>query len=729
MIKNPTFDRLIGTTLGKYRLEQLIEQDNSELVFLARTTDAQATYLLRILAEPAGLSSREREGYLERFLYRAKEIAALQHPYILPIVDYGVEHGTPYLISPQIPMRSLRARLAKSGPLDVYTAGRYLDQVAATLEYAHQHNVLHGNLTIDNIFIRLDGQLVVANFGIMDIIEMNGQDAQQHLLHGRGEVCAPEQLLGKTISSYTDVYALGAILYHLLTGSPVFVGNTPEELAQQHLYASLPPLSRWRSDLPSGLYSIVARALAKDPAQRFHQPGAFANAYQRIVDPHNRTRMPFVVTSSPADSLERPRASVVSLPDVQITEIDKSSNGAVRDDHMVGSQQPVVQKPFSQAQPFYADPDSLVEFNTPRPSLMRRFERRNTRRIVIVSSIVLLLLFASSITGVLLLTHRAGATVGMSGQVTFLDASSIEPGRSDALNILVHGLSAPPSGYEYDAWYINGQSEQVLALGTLVQHQQTYTLTYTSGGSNGVGGANLLASGNKLELTLEQKGAKLPVGQVELMGLFPAEAFTHIQHLLVSFPATPGKIGVLDGSLLQTRLLNIEADVLQNLAYSHDTSAIQCEAQSLLDIIEGAKGHDYSGLTSSCTDQNVTAKGDGFGLLGSGAYLADAAEHATLAISQPDATNSMHQHAALLEIALSNAKGWITTIQQDALRLRANPNDLTKVPEIVALADAAYHGVDANGDGVVSPVPGEAGVLTAYIQGQLMATLSLAPGN
>ncbi len=221
----------------------------------------------------------------------------------------------------------------------------------------------------------------------------------------------------------------------------------------------------------------------------------------------------------------------------------------------------------------------------------------------------------------------------------------------------------------------------------------------------------------------------MPVGQVELMGLFPAEAFTHIQHLLVSFPATPGKIGVLDGSLLQTRLLNIEADVLQNLAYSHDTSAIQCEAQSLLDIIEGAKGHDYSGLTSSCTDQNVTAKGDGFGLLGSGAYLVDAAEHATLAISQPDATNSMHQHAALLEIALSNAKGWITTIQQDALRLRANPNDLTKVPEIVALADAAYHGVDANGDGVVSPVPGEAGVLTAYIQGQLMATLSLAPGN
>src|SRR5258708_38416432 len=110
MIKNSTFDKLVGSTLGNYRLEQLIEQNNAELIFLARTADG-TTNLLRILAEPTGLSSREREDYLERFLYRASEVAALQHPYILPLLDYGVEHGMPYLVSPHIPMRSLRARL------------------------------------------------------------------------------------------------------------------------------------------------------------------------------------------------------------------------------------------------------------------------------------------------------------------------------------------------------------------------------------------------------------------------------------------------------------------------------------------------------------------------------------------------------------------------------------------------------------------------------------------
>ena len=347
----------------------------------------------------------------------------------------------------------------------------------------------------------------------------------------------------------------------------------------------------------------------------------------------------------------------------------------------------------------------------------------------VVSLFILLLLAATSTVGVVLLSQRGSATASMSGQVTFLDASSVTSGQSNALSIVVHGLSAPPAGYEYDAWYINDQSEQVIALGTLTQNQQTFFLDYAGGGSNAPGSANLLAAGNKLEITLEQKAAKLPEGKVELVGAFPPQAFLHIQHLLVSFPATPKKIGVLVGSLVQTRLLNIQADVLQNFAYSHNASAIQCEAQSMLDIIEGTKGPDYQALSSTCVLQDVTIKGDGFGLLGSGGYLSDAAEHAILAISQPDATNTMHQHAGLLAIALSNVKGWVTTIERDALHLRVNPTDLTRVPEMVALADAAYHGMDTNGDGLISPVPGEAGALTAYVQGQLMATLSLALGK
>ena len=149
-------------------------------------------------------------------------------------------------------------------------------------------------------------------------------------------------------------------------------------------------------------------------------------------------------------------------------------------------------------------------------------------------------------------------------------------------------------------------------------------------------------------------------------------------------------------------------------------------AQSIIDVIEGSQGLHYRPLAGSCAANNITVTGDGFGLLGKG-YLTDAAEHATLAISQPDATSTMRVHAGLMAIALSNIKGWVTSIEQDALQLLKNPGDQTKVQEIVTLADDAYHGIDVNGDGQIDPVAGEAGALTAYLQGQMMATLSFTP--
>jgi hypothetical protein len=184
---------------------------------------------------------------------------------------------------------------------------------------------------------------------------------------------------------------------------------------------------------------------------------------------------------------------------------------------------------------------------------------------------------------------------------------------------------------------------------------------------------------------------------------------------------------MLTGLLQQTRLLDDQAAVLQSLSAGQNTVAISCTAQSMIDIIEGTHGSHYQPLGAACKQQNVLATGDGFGLLGKG-FIAGAEEHASLALSQKDATKSMHQHAALMDIALTNVSGWVTTVEQDALQLRAHSNNLASIQQIVSLADDAYHGIDANGNGQIDPVAGEAGALTAYQQGQLMATLTLAPG-
>jgi serine/threonine protein kinase len=726
MIEYASPDRLIGARLGNYRLEQFLGQGNWGPVFLARTDAAETTYLLRILSGSTTQGVKDRQAYLERFQHQASQIATLQHPNILPLIDYGNYHGMPYVVSPHIATRSLRTRLAKSGPLDVVTVGRYLDQIAATLEYAHQHGVLHGNLSVDCISIRLDGQLVVADFGLVSLFLMDNKEALRDQLNVWSGTCAPEQLLGRPVGPYTDVYALGSVLYALLAGSPVFSGNTPEEIAQQHLYASVPLLSRRRADLPAGLYSIIARALAKDPVQRFHQPGVLANAYQRIVDPHNRSRVPFIVNASPNEQGQQSLASAASQPGMQFTEPGGSSNRPATIDRDYGSQRAGPQTALPYDLPRFSQADSPAPFEAPRFSLMQRFRRKNLRRNTLTVVLVILLLTASIAAGFMFLARQSTGTASVTGQVTFFDDRSGPTGYTNALAIIARGLDTPPAGFQYDAWFINDKNEEVLPLGTLAAGQQSFSLAFHGKNSNGQTDSNLLTAGDKLEITLEQTAAKVPAGQVVLVGAFPPKAFEHIQHLLVGFPETPGKIGLLVGALDQTRLLNIQADVLQSLSTSRDTVAIGCVVQSIIDIVEGVHGPHYRPLTATCASKNVTATGDGYGLLGKG-YLLGATEHATFAINQPDATNAMHLHGGLMATALSNIKGWATTIDQDALSLRKNAADLAKVREIAMLADAAYHGVDANGNGQIDPVVGEAGALTAYLQGQLMPTLSLAP--
>src|SRR5260370_41638079 len=109
-------------------------------------------------------------------------------------------------------MRSLGYRLASNGPLDVVTAGRSLDQIATALEYAHEHAVLHGSFSVDCIFIRLDGHLVVADFGVRSLVELQKQDSQRGLLAEWSMESAPEQLLSKPVGPTAEVYALAAVI-------------------------------------------------------------------------------------------------------------------------------------------------------------------------------------------------------------------------------------------------------------------------------------------------------------------------------------------------------------------------------------------------------------------------------------------------------------------------------------------------------------------------------------
>ncbi len=303
-----------GSALGEYLLEELLETSEAGKVFRARNTITGVHFRLRILAVPAHLDAQARMMYLGYAQKQANQLTALQHAHILPLLSYGTNQGMPYLAYQQYPMESLSKQLAQRGPLNPQRAGSYLDQLAAALECGHQQGILHRNLNTDNIFVKQDGNLVVADFAVLHMLQQGGgyqqntaqrdssSAARQNPLFGMNEASspAPEQVSGNHVETTTDVYALGATLYRMLTGHRVFRGNTLQEIAQQNLSAPVPALSNWRRDLPSALDSVIARAMSKDPRQRYARPGELANAYHQIIAPSDGKRRPFVAPSAPA---------------------------------------------------------------------------------------------------------------------------------------------------------------------------------------------------------------------------------------------------------------------------------------------------------------------------------------------------------------------------------------------------------------------------------------------
>ncbi len=393
---------------------------------------------------------------------------------------------------------------------------------------------------------------------------------------------------------------------------------------------------------------------------------------------------------------------------------------------------PVMQRFSPPPAPYAPTPGTPAQRDTP-PVPRRGVSLLTSARGRVIIALALIVLVGGALGLLAVLRNGGGSpntTLGThaTGQIAFIDAPNGVSGHTDALTMNIQNLEVPPSGFQYDAWLVNDATEQNIALGTLAASGQTFSLNYTGDGKNGQVGTNLIGAGDKVIVTLEQGSANAPTGRVILSAAFPPKAFIHIRHLLFSFPITPGKIGLLVGLLGQAQLLNAQALSLQSASANHNTAAIQCDAQSIIDILEGSQGSAYQRLSASCLSLGISAAGDGFGILGNSGYDVLASQHASLAATQPDSTDLIRLHAGHVEIAMNNIKGWATQVEQNVLTLRASPSNTALIQQIVTLSDHIFHGVDTNGDERVDPVPGEAGAITGYNHGQLMATLQFVAG-
>jgi tetratricopeptide (TPR) repeat protein len=250
----------------RYTVERELGRGGMATVFLAHDRKHERPVAIKVLGHDVAAQLGA-----ERFLREIKTAAQLNHPNVLPLYDSGEAGGLLYYVMPFVDGGSLRDRLQREGQLPIESALTIAREVAEALHYAHGLGIIHRDIKPENILF-LSGQPVVADFGIARAISAAGADqlTQTGMAIGTPAYMSPEQAVGDPhLDGRSDVYALGCVLYEMLSGHPPFMGTTPREVIARHTIDAVPPLRTARPTIPPNVDETVIRALAKVPADRF----------------------------------------------------------------------------------------------------------------------------------------------------------------------------------------------------------------------------------------------------------------------------------------------------------------------------------------------------------------------------------------------------------------------------------------------------------------------------
>jgi eukaryotic-like serine/threonine-protein kinase len=267
--------RLQSALVDRYRLEREVGAGGMATVYLAQDVRHARRVALKVLRpELAAVIGAER------FLAEIQLTANLQHPHILPLFDSGEADGYLFYVMPFVEGETLRDRLTREKQLAVPDAIRIAEEVAAALDYAHRHGVVHRDIKPENILLH-DGSALVADFGIALAASKAGgaRMTETGMSLGTPHYMSPEQAMGeREITARSDVYALGCVLYEMLTAEPPFTGATAQAVVARVVTEAPRPLHAQRHTIPAHVEAAVLTALEKLPADRFASAADFAAA-------------------------------------------------------------------------------------------------------------------------------------------------------------------------------------------------------------------------------------------------------------------------------------------------------------------------------------------------------------------------------------------------------------------------------------------------------------------
>ena len=265
-----------GTVLGRYRLTERAGVGGMSEVWKAEDETLKRTVAVKVILGPVAAESTFRE----RFLREARLVAGLEHPNVLPVFDYGTAtidgDEVSYLVMPLVAGGSLKGRVA--GPVPPSLAIAWLSAIASALDHAHAKGILHRDVKPGNVLLDSQGRPLLADFGLARSAEVSSGLTATGTVLGTPLYMAPEQATGAALSGRADQYALAVIAFELLAGRVPFSAQSPLAVLHQHVTSPPPPLSSVLPGTSPAVDAVLARGLAKEPADRFESCGAFVAA-------------------------------------------------------------------------------------------------------------------------------------------------------------------------------------------------------------------------------------------------------------------------------------------------------------------------------------------------------------------------------------------------------------------------------------------------------------------
>ncbi|HEY0756872.1 MAG TPA: protein kinase [Ktedonobacteraceae bacterium] len=290
----PDIDQLSGGMLGDYRIERLLGQSQLGAAYLAVELARGSQAMVTTFHFPEGLAAQEREQFRARFSREGAALTRMVHAHIVPIYAFGEQQDYFYLVTAFVKEASLGQKLKQSTRLQPQQTLHVLKQLAAGLDYAHSQGVVHGMLSLANVVVDERLAASIAGFGLRTMLEIhgNGQSARPlgHLSSAQGaflgspEYIAPERVLGLACDARVDIYALGVMIFALLSGVQPFRAATPLDIALQRLQQPTPLVHALCPTLPEAFDLVIGRALERDPARRFTSAGELVAAFERVLN-------------------------------------------------------------------------------------------------------------------------------------------------------------------------------------------------------------------------------------------------------------------------------------------------------------------------------------------------------------------------------------------------------------------------------------------------------------